>query len=157
MSTTPDTEEPAPAAASSAGGTAPLLRWLTRAASLGALRREAKATARNAGIRVMLTVTAGLLWLLVLGFLLGAFVVWLAGVVGGIAACAMVAAFFAVVALILHAVSARMARRKHRWQLETQFPGLSKAVGNTSLDEKTLGALVVAALAGFFIGLRGRH
>ena len=77
--------------------------------------------------------------------------------VGDIAACAIVAAFFAIVAVILHAVSARMARRKHRWHLETQFPGLSEAIGSTSLDEKTLGALVVAALAGFFIGLRGRH
>jgi len=108
-------------------------------------------------MRMALRVVAGILWLLVAGFLMAAFVIWLSSVVGAIAACAIVAAAFAVVALILHFVAARMARRRHTWSLKTQFPGLAEAIGNGTLDDSALGALAVAALAGFFVGLRGKR
>ena len=104
-----------------------------------------------------LRVVAGILWLLVAGFLMGAFVIWLSGMVGPIAACAIVAAAFAVIALILHVIAARMARRRHTWNLKTQFPGLAEAIDNGTLDDSALGALAVAALAGFFVGLRGKR
>lgn len=157
MSASPDDDQPAPAADRRTGRGSALLHTLMRAAGLGLLQREAKAAARNAGIRALLTVAAFVLWLLVLGFLLGAFVVWLASQVGAIPACAIVAAFFAIIALALQVISARLARRKHRWHLDGQFAGITEAVGAGNLDEKTLRALIVAALAGFFVGFRSNH
>jgi Flp pilus assembly protein TadB len=157
MSTTPENDESAAAEAPHAARNARLLRWLVRAASLTALKREATATAKNAGTRVALKVVAGVLWLLVAGFLMAAFVIWLSGIVGAIIACAIVAAAFAVIALVLHLIAARMARRRHTWNLKTQFPGLAEAIGNGTLDDSALGALAVAALAGFFVGLRGKR
>lgn len=133
-----------------------LLRWLIQATSLAALKGEAQAMARNAGIRAMLKVIAAVLWLLVVGFLLAAFVIWLSGIVGAIAACAIVAAIFAVVALVVQLIGARMARRRPHWHLKTAFPALADAVKNGTLDDSALGALVLAVLAGLFLGIRGR-
>ncbi|MEJ0011243.1 MAG: hypothetical protein WDM94_01190 [Bauldia sp.] len=150
MSATSDQGESEPAAARTANAE-PLLRWLIRAASLGALKREASAAARAAAIRVMLSIAAVLLWLLVAGFLLGAFVVWLAGLVGGIAAAAIVAAVFAIAAIILQAVAAQMARHRHRFNFTAEFGK------DAPIDPTTMGALAVAALAGFFVGNRGKR
>ena len=150
MSATPDEGESEPAAARTASA-APLLRWLIRAASLAALKREASAAARATAIRVMLSVAAALLWLLVAGFLLGAFVVWLSGLVGGVAAAAIVAAVFAIAAIVLQAIAAQMARRRHHFNFKAEFGK------DAPIDPTTLGALAVAALAGFFVGNRGKH
>jgi hypothetical protein len=69
--------------------------------------------------------------MLVLGYLLATFTIWLAGVVGAIYACLIVAAIFALVAVVLHLVAASVARR-HRWNLRAEIPG-------------------------FFAGSRGKH
>lgn len=157
-------DEPAePAPATAAGDdhhdarNARLLRWLIQATSLAALKGEAQAMARNAGIRAMLKAITAFLWLLVAGFLLAAVVIWLSGIVGAIPACAIVAAVFAVAALILQLIGARMARRRPHWHLKTAFPALADAVKNGTLDDSAVGALVLAVLAGLFLGIRGRR
>ncbi len=150
MSATSDEAESEPKTAHAAG-VAPLLRWLIRAASLGTLKREASAAAKATVIRVMLSAIAALLWLLVLGFLLATFVTWLSGVLGPIAAYAIVAAIFAAVALILHAVAASMAKHRHRFSLKAECGK------DAPVDPTTIGALAVAALAGFFVGQRGKR
>jgi Flp pilus assembly protein TadB len=137
--------------ATRASSSAALLRLVMRAIGLAALKREAAAAARATALRVALTVAAGIFWLLVLGYLLATFTIWLAGIVGSIYACLIVAAIFALIALVLHLVAARMARRRHRWNLKAEMPNLD------GIDQTTLGALAVAALAGFFVGNRGKH
>jgi hypothetical protein len=134
-----------------------ILRWLIQATSLAALKGEAAAIARSAGIRAMLKAVMALLWMLVAGFLLAAFVIWLAGIVGAIPACAIVAAVFAVAALIVQLIGARMARRRPRWHLTSAFPGLADAVRNGTVDDSALGVLLLAGLAGLFLGPRGKH
>jgi hypothetical protein len=122
-----------------------------RAAGLAALKREAAAAARATALRVALTALAIVLWMLVLGYLIATFTIWLAGVVGAIYACLIVAAFFALIALVLHLVAAGIARRRHHWNLKAEMPSFD------GIDQTTLGALAVAALAGFFVGNRGKH
>ena len=58
---------------------------------------------------------------------------------------------FAAVALILHAIAAGMAKRRHRFNFKAEF-GKDGAI-----DQTTIGALAVAALAGFFVGQRGKR
>jgi hypothetical protein len=130
---------------------ATLLRLLMRAVGLAALKREAQAAARATAIRVGLTAAAAILWLLVLGYLLATFTIWLAGLVGPIYACLIVAAIFALIAVVLHLVAASIARRRHRWNFKAEMPNLE------GIDQTTLGALAIAALAGFFVGTRGKH
>lgn len=116
MSATSEEGESEPSAARSASA-APLLRWLLRAAGLAVLKREAANAARTAATRVILAIATALLWLLVAGFLLGAFVVWLSGIVGAVPAAAILAAVFAVAAIVLQAVGAQLARRRHHFNL----------------------------------------
>jgi hypothetical protein len=143
-----DTETPGARRAASG---AALFRLVMRAVGLAALKREATAAARATAIRVALTVVAGVLWLLVAGYLLATFTIWLAGIVGSIYACLIVAAIFALAAIVLHLVAASVARRRHRWNLKAEMPNLD------GIDQTTLGALAVAALAGFFVGGRGKQ
>jgi len=147
---------PAPEASHAARNTG-LLHWLLQAASLAALRGEAAEIAHRASRRVMLTAIAGLLWVLVAGFLLGALVIWLSGKVGPIYACAIVAGAFAVVALILHLIAARLARHQPWARFKAHVRELVEAAGNGAVEEGTLGALAVIALAGFILGSRGRR
>lgn len=133
-----------------------LLRWLIQATSLTALRGEAAAMARRASRRAMLTVAAGLLWLMAVGFAFGAFVVWLSGQVGTILACAIVAATFAAVALVLQLIAARMARKRPESRFKLHLRELADAVGNGAAEETAVGALAIIALAGFILGLRGK-
>jgi hypothetical protein len=86
-----------------------------RAVGLAALKREASAAVRATALRVALAVAAGIFWLLVVGYLLATFTIWLAGLVGSIYACLIIAAIFAVLALILQLVRASIARRQHGW------------------------------------------
>jgi hypothetical protein len=145
-----NTSDETPTGTTRTASAAPLLRLLIRAAGLAALKREATAAAKNTAIRVMLSVAAGILWLLVVGYLLATFTIWLSGLVGAIFACLIVAAIFAVIALILHLVAAGMKRQRHRFSLKAEFP-------KDAPDATTLGALAVAALAGFFVGTRGKR
>ncbi|HVY20654.1 MAG TPA: phage holin family protein [Bauldia sp.] len=150
MSATSDEADSGPKTARSAGA-APLLRLLIRAVGLAALKREATAAAKNTAIRVALGVAAGLLWLLVLGYLLATFTIWLASLVGAIFACLIVAAIFAVIAIALHLVAAGIKRQRHHFSLKAELPK------DMPVDPTTLGALAVAALAGFFVGTRGKR
>jgi hypothetical protein len=149
--TTATTAEPAHADAN-----ARLYRWLVQAASLAALRGEAANVARRASLRAVLSAAAGLAWLLVAGFLLGALVVWLSGIVGPIYACAIVAGGFAVIALILHLVAARLARQQPWAQLKAHIRE-AVASADEATGEGTIGVLALVALAGFMLGARGRR
>lgn len=146
-----NTSDEAPAQKARTASAAPLLRLLIRAAGLAALKREATAAAKNTAIRVMLGVVAGLLWLLVVGYLLATFTIWLSTVVGPIFACLIVAAIFAVIALVLHLIAAQMKRQRHSFNLSANLPK------DMPVDSTTLAALAVAALAGFFVGTRGKR
>jgi hypothetical protein len=139
-----------------ADANARLYRWLVQAASLAALRGEAANVARRASLRAMLSAAAGLAWVIVAGFLLGALVVWLSGVVGPIYACAIVAAGFAVVAVILHLVAARLARQQPWARLKAHIREAVEATDETA-GEGAIGVLALVALAGFVLGTRGRR
>jgi hypothetical protein len=89
-------------------------------AGLAALKREATAAVRATALRVGLTVAAGIFWLLVVGYLLATFTIWLAGLVGAVYACLIVAAIFAVLAVIVQLIRANLTRRPHSW---TAFVG----------------------------------
>jgi hypothetical protein len=132
-----------------------LYRWLVQAAGLAALRGEAEAMARRASLRVMLSAAAGLAWLLVAGFLLGALVVWLSGLVGPILACAIVAGGFALVAVVLHVIVSRLARQQPWARLKAHIREVVEAADETA-GEGAIGALALVALAGFVLGARGR-
>lgn len=155
--TKPGEDSPGAAGEPHAARTSSLLRWMIQAASLAALRGEAAAVAHRASRRAMLTATAVLLWALVAGFLLGAFVIWLSGRVGPILACVIVAAAFAVVALILHLVAARMARQAPWAQFKAHVRELVEAADQGAVEEGAIGALAVIALAGYILGSRGRR
>jgi hypothetical protein len=156
----PDTDDPATAASAAdpahADANAHLYRWLVQAASLAALRGEAANVAGRAGLRAALTAAAGLAWLLVAGFLLGALVVWLSGVVGPIYACAIVAGAFAVIALIFHLVAGRLARQQPWARLKAHIRE-AMASADVTAGEGAIGVLALVALAGFVLGTRGRR
>jgi hypothetical protein len=139
-----------------ADANARLYRWLVQAASLAALRGEAAAAARRASLRAGLTAGAGLAWALVAGFLLAAFVVWLSRVVGPILACVIVAGGFAVIALALHLVAARLARQQPWTRLKAHIREMVETADETA-GEGAIGALALVALAGFVLGARGRR
>jgi hypothetical protein len=150
-------EDPQAAAGAAQHQTSTLLRWMIQAASLAALRGEIAAIARRTSRRVVLMAVALLLWALVAGFLLAAFVVWLAGVVGAIWACVILAAVFAVVALVLHLVSARMARDQPWTRFKAHVRELVEAAGQGVVEEGAVGALAVIALVGYILGRSRRR
>lgn len=150
-------DEPHAAADALHGQTSTLLRWMIQAASLAALRGEVAAIARRTSRRAMLTAIAVLLWALVAGFLLAAFVVWLSGVLGPIWACAIVAAAFAAVALVLHLVAARMARDQPWVRFKAHVRELVEAAGQGAVEEGAVGALAVIALVGYILGRSRRR
>jgi hypothetical protein len=76
-------------------------QWLTAAAGVEGLKSEATTLARRIVRRAMLTGLVGLLWLVAGGFAVAGFSVWLAGLVGIVAACAIVAAILAAAALAI--------------------------------------------------------
>jgi hypothetical protein len=156
-----DTEKPGAGASAAeaqphADANVRLYRWLVQAAGLAALRGEAAAMARRASLRAALSVAAGLAWVAVAGFLLGALVVWLSGEVGPILACAIVAGGFAVIALILHLIVARLARQQPWARLKAHIREVVEAADETA-GEGAIGALALVALAGFVLGARGRR
>lgn len=133
-----------------------LYRWLVQAAGIAALRGEAAAVARRTGLRVALSAGAGVAWALVAGFLLAALVVWLSGVVGAILACAIVAGGFALIALVLHLVAARLARQQPWARLKAHVREMA-AAADSGTGEGAVGALALVALAGFMLGARGKR
>lgn len=133
-----------------------LLRWLIQATSLVALKGEAAAMARAARTRAILKTIEIVFWIVVIGFAFGAFVTWLASVVGPLWACAIIAGVAAVVALILHLIGAYMSRHRPTIHLQSAFPALAQASREGLLDDAALGALALAALAGIFLGTRSK-
>ena len=88
-----------------------MLARLIASLGIAAIRGEIAGAARRLRLRVILFAAAALLWLLALGFALGAFTVWLASVVGAILACVILAVVFAVIGTGL-AVAARMVKQR---------------------------------------------
>lgn len=104
---------------------------------------------RRASIRAALTFFSLLLWLAAFSFAVAAFAVWLAGVVGTIAACAIIAAAFLILGLAIQvglSISARS--RARRSPIRPLVSG-----GETRMPEiGGVGALAVVGIAGFLLG-----
>jgi hypothetical protein len=120
-----------------------LLRWLISAIGFAALRDELRRAVRRAA----LSIVALLLWVVALGFGLGAFTVWLATVVGVIWALAIVAGAFALIAIVIQIVLAATARK--RQPPAVPLAGLS---AGAMLPELGIGgALVGVALVAYLL------
>ena len=118
---------------------------------LAALKGEATAMAERAGKRAALYVLVAILWFAALGFLVAAFTIWLAGELGGLAACAIIAAGLAAVGLIVQVALAITARRRQRSQVNVSVPGFS-ATGTATGSGGDIGALAVVAVVGWLLG-----
>ncbi len=116
-----------------------------------ALKGEVSAVAERAGKRAGLYVLLGILWLAALGFLFAALTIWLTQMFGGIAACAIIAAAFAVLGLIVQVVLMVGARRKRpaRPEVNLNIPGLNATASGAPTD---IGALAVVAFVGWLLG-----
>jgi hypothetical protein len=119
-----------------------MLRWLISTIGLAALREQF----HRAVQRAVLTAVTVVLWLVVLGFALAAFTVWLAGVVGVIWALLIVAAVFALIAIVIHIVIALTARRRE--PVTAPLAGLATAGAMPEIGAAgaIVGAIVIAFL-----------
>jgi len=130
-----------------------MVSWLLSALGLAALRSELAGMVRRARQRAMLLTLAALLWLAALGFAFSALVIWLAGLVGPLAATAIVAAVFAVIALGLQLAASATARRDPSPTVaELLAEGGGKDAKDGGRPANTLGSLAIVALAGYVIG-----
>jgi hypothetical protein len=120
-----------------------MLRWLISAVGLAALREELQRLARRAA----LSAVAIVLWLIVVGFALAAFTVWLASVVGVIWALLIVAGAFALMAIVIHVIVATMARKPRT----AAAPLASLAASGTIPEIGVAGAIVGAVVIAFLI------
>jgi len=128
-----------------------MLSWLLSALGLAALRSELAAMARRARQRALLLTLAALLWLAAIGFAFAALTIWLAGVLGPLAATAIVAVTFALIAGALQ-LAASMALRRDTSPTVAELladGGSAKLSGGAA---NTLGSLAIVALAGYVIG-----
>jgi hypothetical protein len=128
-----------------------LFRWLISTIGLAALKGEVSAMASRAAQRSFLHVIAFLLFVLAFGFALAAFTIWLAGVVGVIYACAIVAAVFAVVGI---AIQISLAMTKRRPQSASPLADLAgpAAAGVAAQSGGILGSLAIVAIVGWLLG-----
>jgi hypothetical protein len=125
-----------------------MLRWLIATAGAGFLKGEVSERLRQLGRRAGLMAAVALLWLVALGFALAALVTWLADSVGTIAACSIVAAAFAILALIIQ-VTLRLSRgpRREKAPVLDALPGAEELGGASPL-----GLMAILALLGFIFG-----
>lgn len=128
-----------------------LLRWLISTIGLAALKGEVSAMASRAAQRSFLHLIAFFLWLLAFGFGLAAFTVWLAGVVGVIWACAIVAGVFAAIGI---AIQIGLALSKRRPQNQSSLADLAApaAAGVAAQSGGILGSLAIVAIVGWLLG-----
>jgi len=132
-----------------------VLNWLISGVGAGLLKGEISARLQRAGRHAALMVLAVVLWVVALGFALGAFVTWLSEQLGAVAACGIVAAAFAVLALIVQ-LTLRLSRGpRSRPQPAPLFSGLP---GSEELAKASpIGLVVVIALLGFLLGRQNRR
>jgi hypothetical protein len=128
-----------------------MLGHLISALGLAALKGEATAAAQRAARRTAAWVAIGILWVAAVGFLIAALTIWLAGWLGGIAACVIIAAAFVVIGLIVQIAMAMTSRRRQRTEFNLSAPGLS-ASGSASGPATDIGALAVIAVVGWLLG-----
>jgi hypothetical protein len=131
-----------------------MLNWLISSVGAGLLKGEISARLQRAGRHAALIALAGLLWLTAVGFALGAFVTWLSEQVGAVAACGIVAAGFAVLALIIQ-LTLRLSRGpRAQPQASPLFSGLP---GSEELaGASPLGMVAVIAVLGYLLGRQTR-
>ncbi len=120
-----------------------ILRWLISAIGFAALKEEIRRVAR----RAILSTVAIVLWLIALGFLLAAFTVWLASVVGPIIACAIIAGVFIVVALV---IQISLAVTKRRRAATAPLAGI--AASGMAPELGTIGLIGGVALVALLLG-----
>lgn len=121
------------------------------ALGVSAVKNQIASTVKRIVRRAALMSVAGLLWLLVFGFALAAFTVWLAGQIGAVAALAWIAGGFAVIAVIIHIILAVTARRRPKPGVEAHIA--ARAGGTTAeADLGGMGAVAIFAAIGFLLG-----
>ena len=120
-----------------------LLRWLISAIGFAALKDEIRRVTR----RAILATVAIVLWLIALGFGLAALTVWLATIVGPIAACGIIAGAFVVIALIIQ-ISLAVTKRKRA--AAAPLAGITAASAMPELG--VAGAIAGAALVAYLLG-----
>jgi hypothetical protein len=128
-----------------------MLGQLISLVGLKALRDEAAAAAQRAGKRTALYVLVAILWLVALGFLVAALTIWLAGLLGAIAACVIIAAVLVVIGLAVQVALMLTSRRRPRPEINLSLPGLS-AAGSATGTATDIGALAVVAIVGWLLG-----
>jgi len=122
-----------------------MLRWLISTIGLAALKNEARAIARRLAIRSALFLILGLLWLGTVAFLLVTLAIWLAGFVGMIGACAIVAGILFLIGLIVLLVLALTGRRSASPAAANPLSGLEGIELNGPV------AIALIALTGYLV------
>jgi len=123
-----------------------MLRWLVSTIGLAALKNEARAIARRVAVRSALFLFLALLWLGAIAFALVALTIWLAGLVGLIGACAIVAGALFVIGLILLLVLA-LTQRRHATPAEA-----NPLAGLEGIELNGPVAIALIALTGYLVG-----
>jgi hypothetical protein len=160
---------------------------LISALGVAAIRGEVTAATRRLRLRAILAAVAVVLWILVFAFALAALAVWLASLVGPLWACAILAGFFALVAIgvqvWLHLVKSRgssfaanlsralapirEAAEADRRQQHAAAPGSHAAAPGTDghaeggshhmAEATSVGAMMVLAVVGYVMGRHFWH
>jgi hypothetical protein len=121
---------------------------LLASVGLAALEGELTAIARRARRRAILTAVAMLLWVVAFAFALAALTVFLAGLLGPLAACGIVGGVFAIVALILQIIASAQARRPPP---PPSLAALEATLGKEAGDGTTFGLMAIVAVAGYML------
>ncbi|CAN5216774.1 hypothetical protein BH10PSE9_BH10PSE9_23230 [soil metagenome] len=140
-------------------------QWLTAVAGIANVRQAASLLVRRIVRRAMLMGLVGLLWLIAAGFAFACFTIWLAGLVGTVAACGIVAAILGAAALAIQlgmSADATPAPPEKHQSHSAGRPSASasrpsagaKAPGEESTvsDETALAGAAVVSLAGYLLG-----
>lgn len=133
-----------------------MLRWLISSVGAGLLKGELSERLERAGRRAGLMVLVLLLWLTALGFAIGAFMVWLSSQLGPIAACGIVAATLAILALIIQ-LTLRLSRGSARRRQQPQFSLADLPGGEELASASPIGMVAVIALLGYLLGRQTRR
>ena len=133
-------------------------QWLTAVAGVANLRQAASSLARRIVRRAMLMGLVGLLWLAAVGFAVACLTIWLAGLVGMIAACGILAAILAAAALAIQlgmSADASPPRREDpRPYAASGAPAAAQDADaeSTVSDETALAGAAFVSLAGYLLG-----
>ncbi len=136
-----------------------MLGQLLAAFGTAAIRGEIQSTVSRLRLRAILIGAAAAMWLLAIGFALAAFTVWLAGQVGPIAACLILAAVFAAIAIGAHVAMIMLRRRGtplttvlSRAMAPLKQAADEGATGSKPGEAASVGSLLVLAAAGYVLG-----